>query len=312
MRGKIFIAVVSVWCVAAIAAPAHAASVGSLMYTDGATLNLASDNDAQRLQVDLNQNGLLDPGDVMRGVIDINTLNSTPANLGGTTGNNEWTALFEIVCIGKVQTGPATWSFRFAPSMGFPGWLAALDPFAPPAPAGTMVRFYEDSTPDADFTMSLAVAYDTAGPSFVGGPVPTASVFWDLGFQGVLGEGWVGAGSDAIAMAPIINPGTVVGNSNFALSLLANPSGYGVVPQPMDVATAAILGLPPGTPADLIGSSAVRGALQSTAGAGFHLDSDANLTFLAVPLPAAVYPGMVMLGLLGIGSYRRWRRSDRV
>lgn len=312
MRGKIFIAAVAVWCVAGIAAPAHAAPVGSLIYTDGVTLNLASDNDAQELFLDRNQDGSLDPGDVIRGVIDISTLNSTSANLGGLTGNSEWTTVFALRVNATIPVGPGLFRIVFGPDPTFPGYLAALDPGAPAAPAGTIVRFYEDTTPDADWTVSLPVGYDTGGPSFVGGAVPTASVFWDLGFAGAPGEGWVvPAGPLAFTVAAGVNPGSAIGVSNFAVTLLASPSGYGIVPQPLDPVTAAILGWPAGTPVDFVGSSTVRGALGPVAAAGFDAESDANMTFLAVPLPAAVYPGMVMLGLLGVGSYRRRRRSHR-
>lgn len=322
MKRKTCIFVTVVWCLGAIVGSGHADSVGSLFNLDGTTLNLASDNDAQYLAIDLNADGSLDVGDVLRGVIDINTLNSTPANVGGLTGNSEWSAIFslEVTAIAPPIPGGPPYAITFGPEAamaGAAGWLATLDPTGPIAPVGTIIRFYEDPTPDDDFTTSLAVAFDTAGPSYVGGAVPTASAFWDLGFTGAgtppgvgPAEGWVAGPSVAITPAAGVNPGSVIGTSNFAVSLLANYTGYGIVPQPLDPVTASILGWTAGTTADVIGSSAVRGALASTAAAGFHADSDASMTFLAVPLPVAVWPGMVMLGLVGVGRFRSWRRSN--
>ena len=127
--------VAAIACAVMLATPTSAAPISDLMYLDGATLNLASDNDAQELFFDANGDGSLAPGDVIRGAMVVNTLNSTGANLGGATGNNEWTAVYSVQVVATVPVDDPE-PFRpvnndhglfrivFGPDPGFPGFLA--------------------------------------------------------------------------------------------------------------------------------------------------------------------------------------------
>ena len=45
--------------------------------------------------------GSLDIGDSLRGIFNMNTLNSAAANVGGATGVNEWTGLFQAIVVDK-------------------------------------------------------------------------------------------------------------------------------------------------------------------------------------------------------------------
>ena len=56
--------------------------------------------------------GSIDVGDSLRGAINMNTINSPGANLGGATPNNEWTAVFQTLVLGRLDVGPVTfWTF---------------------------------------------------------------------------------------------------------------------------------------------------------------------------------------------------------
>src|SRR5262245_21591145 len=71
---------------------ADAASVSSFIRNGN---NFASDENREYL-VDrvITTPGQIDVGDSIRGIINMNTLNSSGANLGGSTTNNEWTGVF--------------------------------------------------------------------------------------------------------------------------------------------------------------------------------------------------------------------------
>ena len=72
--------------------------------------NNVSDDAAQYLLRDGNSNGLLDEGDVIRGYVNFHALNSTGANLGGLTGNNEFTGIFQLKVTGKAANGDGSFT----------------------------------------------------------------------------------------------------------------------------------------------------------------------------------------------------------
>jgi hypothetical protein len=294
---------IGVACGVLAALPAAASSVGSLMYLDGTTANAASDQNAEGFFYDSDgsggpANGILDKDDILEGVININTLNAGSANVGGTTGNNEWSAVFAIKIESITPTGnPGEFSISFGPDPGFSARLLALDPAAPLAPAGTMVRFYEDTLPDFNYNVSVAASLDSAAAG-AGGSDATASEYWDIGFtvlnpsQRPAGERWVGVGGLAFAALAGAPESTLLGTSNFGVNVLANYMGPPVVPQ-LDIA---------GNPIDIIGSSSIKGsgtAAHTPGAGGWTASSNSDFQFVALPVPPAMWAGFVLFGLLG-------------
>ena len=95
---------------------ADAASVTSFIINGN---NFASDENREYL-IDRvgTTKGQVDVGDSVRGILNMNTLNSSGANLGGTTANNEWTGVFQLLVTGKQSSGGFT-VFTFAPDPAF-------------------------------------------------------------------------------------------------------------------------------------------------------------------------------------------------
>jgi len=97
--------------------------------------------------------GQLDVGDSLRGSINFNTLNSGSANLGGITGNNEWTAVFQAIVISKTAIpgagpgGATLYNYVFAPDPAFAADLGGgqvVTGFAPGA--GALIAVFEGGT----------------------------------------------------------------------------------------------------------------------------------------------------------------------
>lgn len=310
----------------AIAGNAQAGSVGSQMILDGTTTNIASDESVEYL-VDAATSGtanVIDVGDILRGAINMNTLNSSGANLGGSTGNNQWTGVFSIKVTGIASLGGGQYRLTFGPDAGFASWLATLDvdtgtagvqaPNGPSLATGTMIRMWESTTSTVDFTGSSSADVNIATAA-------TGSFFWDLGFtpspsgetsmdgsgnlSATEAEGWVGTG--AIALDPTLESSASFGNSNFLLSLLQNGLGPDIKPKKLSNTLAASFGLDPTKTwyADFSGSVNVRGPGDAINN-GFDLTDNAQFQFLAVPVPAAAWTGLMML--LGLGAVRIRRR----
>ncbi len=310
----------------AFAASARAATVNSLMILDGETENISSDESVEYLvdAASSGTTGVIDVGDILRGAINMNTLNSSTANVGGSTGNDQWSAVFSIVVTGKhyngLIAGLPNYTLTFGPDAGFQTWLDSLDvdtstpgvqkPDGPSLATGTMIRMFTNKTSTVDFDGSTTADVNVATAAM-------GKFYWDLGFANSSGyttvdstgalsatvaEGWVGTGGVTIASA---SSSSSFGNSNFLLSLLQNSLGPIIKPQAVESPT--VYGLDPtkAWTVDYEGSVNVRGA-GALATNGFDLTDNAQFEFLALPLPAAVWPGLVML--LGVGAWRRRRR----
>jgi hypothetical protein len=317
--------------VMAFAGGAQAATVNSIIRYPPDPANAASDNNAEYLWLDNDGDGRLDAGDVIVGAIDVNTLNSTSANLGGSTGNDQWAGVFalqvrDIINKANADTANETGDILFEPWGGFSAFLASLNGGSGPAdnpalPTGTIVRLWTNSTITSNFTDEDSDGTDTAIESVA--TAATGTYFWDLGFSdpsaashvsgGVIvssnGEGWV-AKSGGTNITGLVNEPSdnTLGIGNFALSLLARGVGPDVGTLGLTFSRAGILGATAGDLVQVTGTSTVRGAGSGENLGGFHAGSDTNFGFVAVPLPGAALSGIAMLLGLGFVQVRRRRK----
>jgi len=340
MRRKLPLAVAALAAVGmlAMAGTASAATVQSLFQHK----NTASDNDAEYVVKDANNSnsGTLEVNDIIRGAFDISTLNHGSANLGGSTINNQWSGIFSIKIRAIVQTSAqaaaGTGDIYFEPDPGFATWIASLDTVyggAQTAPAGddptgtgAMIRMFQNSNfggsgDTIDYTTNWGGA---ANPDNNVGEAAAGAWFWDMGMNGTftagsnitsLGEVWVAPNAAlAYPLANSASSGTSIGTGNAAINLIAgSPFGGALVPQPITILDPnTLLPIVLNSLVDFSVTTNIRGS--DTSGsrlAGFNADSDASFTFTLVPLPMAIWPGVVLLGLLGLGRVRR-RRLQQV
>ena len=236
------------------AVAADAANVNSFLQTGP---NAASDQNAEYQLIDLNSNGLLDRGDVIVGGIDFNTLNSGSANLGGTTGNDQWTGVFGVK-IRDIVNRSANLLFGdviFEPWGGLDAYInggafdsglgltvySGLDtdpvtpgvqlPTGPAVAAGTMARMWTNPSSTTDFNSPLV-----GSPDANVGLVADGAFYWDIGFAapglasqhtggGTItsfnGEGWVAlnGGTNLKALATV-DSGVTYNPGNFGVNVL--------------------------------------------------------------------------------------------
>ena len=242
-------AILAVACIVSVSAAirAEAASVSSLIVPG---FNFASDEDREYLidRVNTGIKGQIDVGDSLRGTFNMNTLNSSGANLGGLTPNNEWTGVFQALVTGKVAIGGGLFQFTFAPDPAFAtnlcGGVGACSSTIVPG-TGAIIVMFEDPTKNfaGDFDDTTAGGLPTVDDGTPGRSVPPSSAdvstgllateeafltratdgtrFWTIGFTNGVpdgagsatpgpGEGFIGLsrGGDNILAAFTITPGT--------------------------------------------------------------------------------------------------------
>ena len=294
--------------------------------------NQASDEDREYL-VDRNITipGQLDVGDAFRGHININTLNSGAANVGGITGNEELSGVFQVMAAAFGSPDPNT---------GFYPILWVPDPaFEAVYGAGAIAALYSDPTPDfaADFNdpfpaaappadtdadMNFPVDDGTVGPRTIPpssadvstGAVVTEEAFMDtartsgvdpdsvhrftLGFLGLPGEGAAANGLLNVMPAFGLSSGSAVGSSNFGLNLLWMDPAYDIF---LDInrVTPSIFG---GT-VDFALSQQLRGV--SDLDTAFEISSNTNISFNATVIPEPASMLLLGAGLLGLAVLGR-------
>jgi MYXO-CTERM domain-containing protein len=321
-NSKVTVAFVAVALGVALAAAAPVATAGTVTGTlagagaftgtsPGASVH--GDDDAREyLLTDVNDDGKLDVGDVLRGMFQLTQAQVTPpssltntVDFGGNSGNNEWTGLFQIKITGKSGNATDGYTFTFGPDAGF-SEAGALG-----LAGKAMVLLYEDS--GVDYTQNTT-ALLTSTEDLIG-TAKNGSLFWTLGYTGALnsdgeaaaasGEGWsTTAGASDNPALPISNSSNTLASFNLGLNRVSSQgTGGGWV---MDLLADASLGF---SDVEFLGAGTVqpKGNLVTP----FEIIGDkVSLDFqpVSVPTPTAVLAGFALLGLMGLGRVRRRRQ----
>jgi hypothetical protein len=215
--------------------------------------NAASDENRDYL-IDRNWNGIpvgmagsnagsIDVGDSLRAAFNINTLNSAGANIGGTTGENEWTGISQIVVTSKTAGGLGSFIYTFAPDPLFLEGLGTIG-------GGPAIVFYEGS----GLTLNFTADWDDPAPAIPGLMPP-------------VDDGTIGASGPGVAPPnpTDVSTGAVVTEEAF---ITTATDGTRFWTLGFTGAAAAIPGLPAAHPlfgVPVVGPAAGEGWLASTA-----------------------------------------------
>ncbi len=230
-------------------------------------------------------------GDVIHGIVAFEQLFVAPpggqVNLDHAHGNSELTGEFSLLVSAKVPdpANPGKFAFIFAP-----------DPAFDTGGVGTLIRLYEDQMPgtshfdvDGGGSKAAAIASVTDGLFFNGLGLASAGNFY------------MAYGTDVI---PSGSATLRLGDAFFALD--RTEAGLGSVHKLDPLGQVAALG-GLGT---LIGAGEVIGTGEvgpRAPGSPWELSSNTQFSMRVIPVPAAVWGGMALLG--GLGVTRRVRRT---
>ncbi len=334
------------------AAPAQAGSVLSL-FTGGT--NTFSDDNVEFL-VDRNLGALgdwdfnpitpdtaasagqLDVGDSLRGLVVVNS-KVGGGGVGGTSGNNEWTGVFQTKVLAKA--GPGSYVFGADPAFAASicGGVAGCSSPALVPGVGALIAMFDGSPNNSalEYT-STPPATPPLGPDDLGGP-PTGPFpgdvsigpyvseeafialaadgthFWTLGFSGpagvadlAKGEGWSALTlfGDNVLAAFGFTSATPGGLFNAGLSCLSVGAAGPASCTDISSTTPTIFGAG-------LGQFAVGGNIKgvSDLDTPFEVSSDLTVAFTynAVKVPEPATLGLTGLGLTALGFLSRRRKA---
>lgn len=241
-------------------------------------------------------NGALDVGDSLRGILKLGQLTNSKVGAGysiSSTSVNELTGVFQVVVTGKTAIGGGEYDFTFGVDTS---WVSANS-----LPTGTMVALYQDyGTSPADGTVASPgnpFSYDAGGGQSADyANAGDGDLFLYMGLLGLSGEGWVATGFDSYPGSP-----QSIASGSFWLN---RTSGAGT-------AGGWLLGGQVGQGG--VGTVQVTGTTQvftHDLGGNWPLVDGTSFTLnVVLPVPAAMWSGLMLLGALGLGRTFRRRRA---
>ena len=275
----------------------HAATISQLL--SAYPIFKWEDNDAEKINIDLNTDGNLDVGDTLRGIVEIQDHVDEPTGdsyaLDGIA-NNTLTAVFEIEVITKIATAtPGLFNYVFGANSGFESTYGT----------GAMVAFFED--PVDDFTIQ---GCDPSPGGTCEQNVTDGTKILVLGIGSDPDDQWLALNSPEDTTFPT-TAGTAdaLGQFNYALSVLF--SGVGEFDQ-VKITSPFLATVDDGF-VDFKGSGQILGTQDSAGNQAtvYTSTSDIDLQSISVPEPTTL--ALIGAGLFGVGatSRRKKRASSR-
>lgn len=303
MKGNVKVVAVAVLVGVMAISQAWAANINSFIV---AGPNQASDEDREFLIDNIvTLPGQVDVGDALRGHINFNTVNSSGANLGGITGNDEFTGIFQTIVTNIIPI-PGSGGLAQVTLAPDPAFGAVLSALSLPVVGGEVVALFTDSS--VDFCADTNDPGGCAGLPNIQAFLDTATdgAFWaTFGFEGAAGEGIAGQAPANIGLASTLTSGSSAGNINIALNLISTGPGFG-----SGVTITGVTPSPFGGTVDLAASQQLRGIsdLQTL----FDISTNTNVSFNADFAAGVPEPSTLLLfggGLLGLGLWAHRRNK---
>lgn len=316
----------------AFTASAQAASIQSLVDFSGVpgngTENKFADNSVEFLITNISSgSGTLDVGDIVRGILNIDSVRNVGTGVDQDLSDNnvELSGIFQTEVIKKVATGGTDsngnplFDMWFGPSAS----LSFPEASALGLSASTMVVMWQDKSPDYQQTAGPDTDGTLGSPYVAGGGgssdeafATDGTFFWGLGFNGAtvsdgmggitgvttLSEAWKASGIRDVAGTFGTDP-TQIGSAFYSLNRILGANGL-ADGWKLD----GQVGNFGSTKVEVTGDTTFR---VSNSQAAWPVNDQANFTIFAVsavPLPAAAWMGIALLGALGLG--RRLRRRS--
>lgn len=267
----------------AVAAPVSSA-------VDAGTV-LFSDNSAEYL-IDRNNNGTLDVGDSLRGILSIDNITGSGPQvaIGTGTAYNELTGLFQVVVTSKTFIGVVSGVARYDYTFGFDATFGQG--------AGVVGVLYDDAA--QDFARSNCGVGNTVAECEA---TATGGSLWATLGLGATGFWSASAAVETPGLGANLPLATPLGSFSMGLDFITNNTGFSWNQvQCLDLTTFAV------SMVDICGQGGLLATGSGVGGADTPYDIFDNVDFTANRVPEPGSLALVAAALVGFGAMRRGKK----